>query len=263
VRATLFNYACHPTTLAWKNRQLSPDYIGAAREVLENAFGAPALFFQGASGELAPRDDYVGDTAVADRNGRQLGHSAAAAIESLPPPATRFVYTGIVASGANLGTWEHQPADAEQLRASEQLAAQEHHVELARKEALGVVDSLSNATPDSVQEQEKALRRRFLSEALGDDPVYSMPVWTWRLGEALLVAVPNEPYSVFQVELRRRFAGTPLLVLGVTNRTMGYLSPEETYGTGLYQEQQSPFAPGCLEQTIEVAARALDELRDS
>jgi hypothetical protein len=88
-----------------------------------------------------------------------------------------------------------------------------------------------------------------------------MPVWTWRLGGALLVAVPNEPYSVFQVELRRRFAGTPVLVLGVTNRTLGYLSPEETYGTGLYQEQQSPFAPGCLEQTIEVAARALDELR--
>jgi hypothetical protein len=262
LRATLFNYACHPTTLAWQNRLLSPDYIGAAREVLEHAFGAPALFLQGASGELAPRDDYVGDTAVADRNGRQLGYAAAAAIESLPPPGTRFVYTGIVASGANLGTWEYQPCDDEQVRASEQLAARVSHVPLRRKEDIGVVESLAGATPDSVQEQEKALRRRFLSQALGDDPVYEMPVWTWRLGDALLVAVPNEPYSVFQVELRRRLAGTPLLVLGVTNRTMGYLSPADTYGTGLYQEQQSPFAPGCLEQTIEVAASALDELQD-
>jgi hypothetical protein len=261
LRATLFNYACHPTTLAWENRLLSPDYIGAAREVLEVAFDVPALFLQGASGELAPRDDYVGDAAVADRNGRQLGYAAAAAIESLPPPGTRFVYTGIVASGANLGTWEYQPCDAAQLHASKQLAASVSHVELRRKDEIGVVDSLSSATPDSVQEQEKALRRHFLSQALGDTPVYAMPVWTWRLGEALLVAVPNEPYSVFQVELRRRFAGTPLLVLGVTNSTMGYLSPEETYGTGLYQEQQSPFAPGCLEQTIDVAAGALDELR--
>jgi hypothetical protein len=258
VLATLFNYACHPTTLAWENRQLSPDFIGAAREVLEHAFGAPALFLQGASGELAPRDDYVGDTAVADRKGRQLGHAAAAAIENLPPAGTRFVYTGIVASGANLGTWEHQPIAAEP--ASERLAAQVSHVPLRRKEDLGVVESLS--APDSIQEQEKALRRRFLSQALGDGPVYEMPVWTWRLGDALLVAIPNEPYSVLQVELRERFAGTPLLVLGVTNRTMGYLSPAETYGTGLYQEQQSPFAPGCLEQTIEVAAGALEELRD-
>ena len=261
LRATLFNYACHPTTLAWENRVLSPDYIGAAREVLERAFAAPALFLQGASGELGPRDNYVGDPAVADRNGRQLGHAAAAAIEGLPPAGTRFVYTGIVASGANLGTWEHQPLDTEPAR--ELLAAQVSHVPLRRKEDLGVVESAAGAGPDSVQEQEKALRRRFLSQALGDGPVYEMPVWTWRLGEAMLVAIPNEPYSVLQVELRRRFAPTPLLVLGVTNRTMGYLSPEETYGTGLYQEQQSPFAPGCLEQTIEAAASALEELRDS
>jgi hypothetical protein len=259
--ATLFNYACHPTTLAWENRLLSPDYVGAAREVLEGAFGVPALFLQGASGELAPRDDYVADTAVADRNGRQLGYAAAAAIEGLPPPGTRFVYTGIVASGANLGTWEYQPCDAQQGRASEQLAARVRIVELRRKEEIGVVDSLAGATPDSVQEQEKALRRRFLDEALGDSPVYEMPVWAWRLGGALLVAIPNEPYAVLQTELRRRFAGTPLLVLGVTNRTLGYLPPEETYGNGLYQEQQSPFAAGCLEQTIEAAAQALDELR--
>ena len=118
LRATLFNYACHPTTLAWENRVLSPDFIGAAREVLERAFDAPALFLQGASGELGPRDNYVGDPAVADRNGRQLGYAAAAAIESLPPPATRFVYTGIVASGANLGTWEYQPSTPEPDRAA-------------------------------------------------------------------------------------------------------------------------------------------------
>ena len=229
---------------------------------MERAFDAPALFFQGASGDLAPRDDYVGDASVADRNGRQLGYAAAAAIESLPPAGTQFVYTGIVASGANLGAWEYQPCDAGQLHASERLAARVSPVELRRKENIGVVQSASDATPDSVQEREKALRRRFLAQALGDGPVYSMPLWIWRLGDALLVAVPNEPYSVFQVELRRRFAGTPLLVLGTTNRTMGYLSPEETYGTGLYQEQQSPFAPGCLEQTMEVAARALGELRD-
>jgi len=262
-RATLFNYACHPTTLAWQNRLLSPDYIGAAREVMERAFGCPALFFQGASGELGPRDDYVGETAVADRNGRQLGYAAAAALESLPPPGTRFVYTGIVASGANLGTWEYQPCEPDQLWASEQLMARMSRVELRRKEEIGVVESLAGASSDSGQEQEKALRRRFLSLALGDDPVYAMPVWTWRLGGALLVAVPNEPYSMFQVELRRRFAGTPVLVLGVTNGTTGYLSPEQTYGTGLYQEQQSPFAPGCLEQSIEFAADALHELRGS
>jgi len=261
VRATLFNYACHPTTLAWQNRLLSPDYIGAAREVLESAFGAPALFLQGASGELAPRDDYVGETAIADRNGRQLGYAAAAVVESLPPPGTRFVYTGIVGSGANLGTWEYQPCDEAQLTRAGSLEAVLTHVELQRKEDLGAVESISGATPDSPQEREKALRREFLRVALGDGPTHAMPLWTWRLGEALLVAVGNEPYSDFQTELRRRFAGTPVLVLMTTNGGVGYLPPRDTYGSGRYQEQQSPYAPGCLEEAIEAASGALSVLR--
>jgi len=259
--ATLFNYACHPTTLAWENRLLSPDYIGAAREVLEAAFGAPALFLHGASGELGPRDDYVGDVAVADRNGRQLGYAAAAAIEALPPPGTRFVYTGIVASGANLGTWEYRPCEPAQLAEAARLEAQLGHADVRRKDEPAVVESLTDATPDSVQEREKALRREFLELALGDGPTHRMPLWTWRLGEALLVALPNEAYSGFQVELRQHFAGTPVLVVTTTNGGVGYLCPRETYGSGLYQEQQSPYAPGCLEDAIDAAADALAVLR--
>ncbi len=260
ILATLFNYACHPTTLACDNRLLSPDYIGAAREVLERAFDAPALFFHGASGELAPRDDYVGDTAIADRNGRQLGHAAAAAIEALPPPGTRFVYTGIVASGANLGIWEYRPSEPAQRAVAAELRAQLTHVELRRKEEPAIVESLTDTEPDAVQEREKALRREFLELALGDGPTHRLPLWTWRLGEALLVALPDEVYSTFQIELRRRFEGVPVLVLTTTNGGVGYLCPRETDGSGRYQEQQSPYAPGCLEDAIDASAAALARL---
>jgi hypothetical protein len=112
-----------------------------------------------------------------------------------------------------------------------------------------------------VQEREKALRRAFLELALGDGPTHRMPLWTWRLGEAFLVAVPNELYSAFQIELRRRFAGMPVLVLTTTNGGVGYLCPRESYGSGLYQEQQSPYAPGCLEDAIEAAGNALARLQ--
>jgi hypothetical protein len=261
VLATIFNYACHPTTLAWANRLLSPDYVGAAREVLEQSFGAPALFLQGASGELAPRDDYVGDTAVADCNGRQLGHAAAAAIEALPPAGTQFAYTGIVASGANLGTWAYEPAGPEQLERASVLERVLVDVELERKPEVGVVDGISATEPGSRPDEEKARRRELIRLALGDGPVHAMQMWAWRLGEALLVAVPNEPYSVFQSELRRRFSGTPVLALMMTNGGVGYLPPRDTYGSGRYQEQQSPFAAGCLERTIEAAAQALASLR--
>src|SRR5262245_50429079 len=109
---TLVNYACHPTTLAWQNTLLSPDFVGAMREVVEQPTAGPSLFLQGASGDLGPRDGFVADPAVADRNGRRLGFAALSALEALPPPGTRFTYAGPVISGATLGTWKHEPLDA-------------------------------------------------------------------------------------------------------------------------------------------------------
>lgn len=258
--ATLVNYACHPTTLAWQNRLLSPDYIGAMREVLAGIYTAPCLFLYGAAGELGPRDGFVGDPAVADRNGRQLGYAAAAAIEALPPPAQRLVYTGVVASGANLGTWAYQPIDPAAQQRCAQLERATIHVPLQRKPSLTPVDPPSADGGDPVAEAEKAMRRTFIQAALGDDPVHQMPIWLWRLGDALVVACPNEAYSQMQTELRARFPRRPVLVLGCTNGTVGYLPPRDRYGSGLYQEQQSPFLPGCLEQTIAAAALAMEAL---
>jgi hypothetical protein len=260
VLATFVNYACHPTTLAWENQLLSPDYVGAMREVLEQIYAAPCLFLYGAGGELGPREGFVGDPAVADRNGRQLGYAAAAAIEALPPAATRFCYNGTVASGANLATWVHQPLDPAAEQRAAVLSARQVSVALARKPALTPVDAPRGDAGDPVAEAEKAARRASMREALGDEPFYAMPLWCWRLGDLLLLAAPNEAYSIQQIALRRRFAGRPVLVLGTTNGTTGYLPPAELYGSGRYQEQQSPFLPGCLEQTIEAAIHTLEQL---
>jgi hypothetical protein len=260
VLATLVNYACHPTTLAWENRLLSPDYVGAMREVLEGIYGAPCLFLYGASGELGPRVGFVGDAAVADRNGRQLGYAAAAALEALPPPATSFVYTGVVPSGANLATWAFVPLDPPAMERCAQLSRRVIEVPLQRKATLTRVDPPGADGGDPVAEAEKAMRRTFIQAALGDEPVYQMPLWIWRLGDALLVACPNETYSQMQTELRARFPRVPVLVLGCTNGTVGYLPPRGAYGSGLYQEQQSPFQPGCLEQTIQAAALAMETI---
>ncbi len=86
ITGTIVNYACHPTTLAWDNELISPDYIGAMRETVETATGAPCLFLQGASGELSPGEQYSGNTALADRYGRQLGNAVLSSLEGMLPP---------------------------------------------------------------------------------------------------------------------------------------------------------------------------------
>ena len=97
-RATLVNYACHPTTLAWENAAISPDYVGAMRETIQQATNAPALFLLGACGELAPRYQYVGDPEVADRHGRELGFAALSTLNGMEPPGTQLSYAGVVES---------------------------------------------------------------------------------------------------------------------------------------------------------------------
>lgn len=258
IRAVLFNYACHPTTLAWDNHLLSPDYVGAAREVLEGVFEAPAMFLQGASGDLGPRNGYVGDTEVADRNGRQLGYAAVSAVEALPPAASKQCFTGIVKSGADIATWEYRPMTAEELEPASDLRAELLTVELQVKDipsAGEIRADLERATDRP--EAERLKRRLMVREDLGEGDTFQMPIWVWRLGDAALVAIPNEPYSVLQTSLRAAFDSTPLVIMGVTNGTLGYLCPAEHYGTGRYQEKQSPFLPGCLEQTIAGAKSGL------
>src|SRR5438128_1410007 len=52
--ATLVNYGCHPTTAGPENRQISPDYPGVVRQVVEQALGGRCLFLQGAAGDVGP-----------------------------------------------------------------------------------------------------------------------------------------------------------------------------------------------------------------
>lgn len=259
IRAILFNFACHPTTLAWDNRLLSPDFVGAAREILEGIFAAPAIFLQGASGDIGPREGFVGDSAVADRNGRQLGYAVASAVEALPPPATKFVYQGAVRSGTAIGTWAHEPLDESALRSTTPLRATTVPVKLAIKEELPTREAILAEIAGGVDfVDEEILRRKLmLRKALGDGDHYTLPLWIWRLGDAVVVAIPEEPYAILQEELRAAFPDNPVLVLGITNGGVGYLPPRDTYGSGLYQEVQSPYQPGCLEATIDAAKQGI------
>ncbi len=91
------------------------------------------------------------------------------------------------------------------------------------------------------------------------EPAFDFPIWVWRLGDAIAVAIPGEAYSIFQHSLRDAFPQTPILVLGVTNGGVGYLPPQDRYTEEtLYQVWQSPYAAGSLEA---VAAAAEKQIR--
>ena len=273
---TLVNYACHPTTLAWENTLISPDYVGAMREVVERETGVPCVFAQGACGDLGPRDGFVGDVTVADRNGYQLGYAALSALMSIGPPETEFVYRGPVISGATLATWAYIEARADRLIAASQFSGGTFtvdlpYVELPTMEELEKrithwknVQKLADEKGDMVAARdagahaERALRWQGKRTGLPPGDAYPMPFSVMRMGDAIWVTTAGEPYNVIQRELRRRFPDFAVVfspLAGVMD--VGYLLPEDHYGKGLYQEQPSVLAKGCLEKLIEAVAEKM------
>jgi hypothetical protein len=255
IRGTVVNYACHPTTLAWDNAAISPDYVGAMRETIQQATNAPALFLLGACGDLAPRFQYVGDPEVADRHGRELGFAALATLNGMEPPGARLGYAGVVESGAPLAVWKHEPNEPS------------HKLRVIRTSVNLPIKNWPSA--DELEQQRRACSDRALEERLrrklnirlgvGNGSSFELPVLIWRIGDAVLVGSCCEAYSVLQQELRHRFPDTTILCMNLINGSIGYLPPAEFYDADVYAVWQTPFDRGSYERLLEMMT---GEIRD-
>jgi hypothetical protein len=276
---TLVNYACHPTTLAWENTLISPDYIGAMREEVERATGVPCVFLQGACGDLGPKDGYVRDPAIADRNGRQLAYAALSALTSMGPPAADFHYAGPVVSGATLGTWAHVPFTDDRFKQASRFTGGTCTVELPLKprpdrttlqkevESWETRQREANTRGDVVAARDcrayTERARRWLAR-LDDFPegmAYPLRFSIHFMGDALWVTSGGEPYNLLQVEIRRRFPGFIVLFSPLAgNMQVAYLLSADRYGKGVYQEEPSILAQGCLEMLIDAIGSKIEEI---
>lgn len=258
VLASLINYACHPTTLAWENTAISPDFPGAMRELIENETAqSPCLFLQGASGELAPAEQYSGDPALADRHGRELGHAALATVAPLRSRQSHLRFEGMMESGAPLAIWQacSQPADPT-------VRAMVIPIDLPLKSdlpSMAEVEQALSKVEDGFQKT-RWMRKKGVRQSVGDGPNFTAKLWLWRLGDAAVVAMPFEAYSVFQIELRAAFPDVPILVLNTANGHIGYIPPAPLYDYDLYTVWQSPLARGAHEKFFSAAREGLREL---
>jgi hypothetical protein len=255
IRATLVNYACHPTTLAAENTAISPDYIGAMRETIQRVTAAPALFLLGACGDLAPRYQYVGDTRIADRHGQQLGFAALATLSGMEPAGTKLAYAQTLESGAPLAIWKHEPREL-----PHRLRAVQRTVELPLKDwpSADELERQRLACNDRALE-ERLRRQRDIRRGLGDGSTFELPIYAWRIGDAVLVGSCCEPYSILQRELRQRFPGRMVICMNLINGSIGYLPPASLYDTEVYPVWQTPFDRGSLEATIEAMTGAIED----
>lgn len=277
--AVIVNYACHPTTLAWDNTLISPDFVGALREIVSKATGAPVIFLQGASGDLGPKVGFVADPAAADRNGRQLGYAVLSTLEGLDPPAQQYEYAGAVMSGAVIGTWGYNRVNATQLESMRTWQCLSWTVELPYREGLPERSDLESQLKQMcVAEKEAAqandldrlrelraraeVMRRTQSRFDGLPPgeTFPLPVTLLQIGGGFWLFVEAEHYQILQRWLRARFPGSAIIVTTLTGGTRPFYLPEAaTYGTGKYPDTVAMLARGSLETLIEnISTRMAD-----
>jgi hypothetical protein len=87
--ASLFDFPCHPEVLWEHNTHITADYPGVLRQVVEQASGAPCIFFSGALGGMLTPDVLDHSFEEAQAMGRTLaekGLLALAGAERLPLP---------------------------------------------------------------------------------------------------------------------------------------------------------------------------------
>ena len=206
VRALVFGYACHNTTLAYY--KLCGDYAGFAQAELEAAHnGAVALFWAGCAADANP------DPRGKEDDARAHGKALARAVEdALAKPLAPV-------AGSFRAAWEHVELDFAAPPTREQLKA----------------DTLSKSYPLRT----RAARLLALPGIPTAYPEY--PVQAWKLGDAVLwFALGGEVVVDYALRIRK---DTPtkkaLWVTGYANDVMAYIPSRRILGEGGYEADSS------------------------
>jgi hypothetical protein len=211
VRALLFGYACHNTTLG--GTRISGDYAGYAQQYLESSYpGATALFMLGCGGDQNPypRGNMAPGTPVeelAKQHGRALANAVHTALAARPravkPP----------------------------LRAAFGQAMLEYEVlskdELARYHGAAY-------TPQVIERARTLLQKIDRGERV---PPLACPVQVLQFGHDLtLVAIGGEVVVDYSLRLKKELKGDAAVwVAGYSNNVFGYLGSRRVIEEGGYE----------------------------
>ncbi|MFM8471884.1 MAG: neutral/alkaline non-lysosomal ceramidase N-terminal domain-containing protein [Limisphaerales bacterium] len=204
LRAVLFGYACHNTTLALY--QFSGDYAGYAQQYFEADHpGVTALFMLGCGGDQNPYPR--GTVDLAQKHGRSLATAVDAALAS-----TRKAVSGPLRSAYAEIQLNYAPAPSRE----------EFTARLASKDKYEAAHA------------KRMLERLDKGEKLPTQ--YPYPVQVVRFGDALtMVALGGEVVVDYALRLKKELTGPAVWVAGYSNDVMGYIPSVRILKEGGYE----------------------------
>ena len=214
VRALLFSYACHPTTMG--GQQVGPDYPGFAREFIRSRIpGCRPVFLQGCGGDVKPRNVTAdgrfasGPLTVVREIGNELGRAVLAALCGQAQP----VGDGLAgaATTADLPA-NGRPTDEELDRYARESAWGRAYAEAARR-LISRDGGLAQSLPVEVQ--------------------------VLSIGDLHLVAMGGEISCEIGLAVKNRLAGKSVWTLGYSNLLRCYVASRAAHATGGYEVQRA------------------------
>ncbi|MDW8222402.1 MAG: neutral/alkaline non-lysosomal ceramidase N-terminal domain-containing protein [Gemmatales bacterium] len=209
LRAIVFGYACHNTTLDFY--QYCGDYAGFAQDYLEEKYpGAVALFWTGCGADANPHPRRTLE--LAQKHGRELADAVAATLsQNLTPLRGHF--------RAAYGTIS-LPLD--KLPSKEELQAQ----------------ALSKTY--AVQARAKRLLKQLEAQGKLDDHYPHYPVQVWRLGDDLhWIMLGGEVLVDYALRFKKDYSPQRTWVMGYANDVMAYIPSVRVLKEGGYEADSS------------------------
>jgi len=237
VRAILFGYACHNTTLTAKIYQLSGDYAGLAAAELERRHpGATALFLMlcGADQNPSPR----GTVELARQHGDALASEVERVISARMTPVTGPVRTALRLTPLQLAPRTRTDLEAE----------------------------LKVTLPAQVRRAQMMLKALDAGKSI--DRI-DYPVQAVRFGRGLtLVALGGEVTVDYSLRIKREFPGEPIIAVGYSNDVMCYIPSARVLKEGgyeavdsmIYYGQVGPFAPDVEDRIFAAVRRVVKDV---
>jgi neutral ceramidase len=231
LRAVLFGYACHNTTLGGDFYRIGGDYAGYAQAEIERAHpGATALFMMLSGGDQNPNPRGTMDLVA--QHGQALASEVARVLATTLRPVRPPIRTAL----------EVIPLDFAP------------HTRAAFEE--------ESARPDKFRQRRARLMLAAYDEG---QPVRRTPypVQAVRLGRDLtLLALAGEPVVDYALRVKRELPGENLIVAGYCHDVMCYIPSRRVLREGgyeavdnmIYYGQPGPFAES-VEETIFAAVR--------
>ncbi len=208
IRAVLFGYACHNTTLGADIYQFSGDYAGYAQAALERKYpGATAMFLMLCAGDQNP---YPRNTvALAQQHGEEL----AAAVENVLSTSMTAV-NGPIRPAFLLTELRLAPRSREDFE----------------KERASTVPAVARRAELMLKAMDAGRRI----------DVVEYPVQAVRFGRSLtLLALGGEVTVDYALRVQREYHGEPVITAGYSNDVMSYIPSGRVLREGGYEPVDS------------------------